>query len=176
MRKIKKRGQVWIETVIYTLIAFVLIGLVLAFAKPKIEELQDQAILEQSTEMLKSIDSTIVTMGSSGNQRILEVGINEGSLIIDGKNDKIIFELESGSLYSEPGKEINDGNVIVLTEEKSGYYLVTLTLDYSENYDFKFNEEDAEKTISKASTSYNLYILNKGKGSDSRTVMDVSLG
>ena len=31
----KKEGQVWVETVVYTLIAFVLIGLVLSFAKPK---------------------------------------------------------------------------------------------------------------------------------------------
>lgn len=176
MNKIKKRGQVWIETVIYTLIAFVLIGLVLAFAKPKIEEIQDQAILDQSTEMLKTIDATIITMGSSGNQRILEIGINEGSLIIDGKNDKIIFELESKNMYSEPGKEINDGDVIVLTEEKSGYNLITLTLDYSENYDFKFNGADEEKTINKASTSYNLYILNEGKNSNGKTVMNVSLG
>jgi uncharacterized protein (UPF0333 family) len=35
-----KRGQIWVETVVYTLIALVMIGLVLAFAKPKIEELQ----------------------------------------------------------------------------------------------------------------------------------------
>ena len=38
----KKRGQVWVETVIYTLIALALIGTVLAFVKPKVEEMQDK--------------------------------------------------------------------------------------------------------------------------------------
>ena len=42
------KAQIWIETVIYTLIAFVILGAVLGFAKPKIEELQDKSIIEQS--------------------------------------------------------------------------------------------------------------------------------
>jgi len=67
----QKRGQVWVETVIYTLIAFVMIGLVLAYAKPKIEELQDKALIEQSIEMMKDIDSTILRMGGAGNQRLI---------------------------------------------------------------------------------------------------------
>lgn len=71
------RAQVWIETVLYTLIAFVMIGLVLAYAKPKIEELQDKTIIEQSIEMLKNIDSTILTIGAPGNQRLIEIGIKK---------------------------------------------------------------------------------------------------
>jgi len=47
MIKSKKKGQVWIETVTYTLIAFVLIGLILAFVKPKIDELQDKALIDR---------------------------------------------------------------------------------------------------------------------------------
>src|SRR4030042_4013421 len=100
-----RSGQVWIETVIYTLIAFVMIGLVLSFAKPKIEEMQDKAILQQSTDMMKQIDSTILTIGASGNQRVLEIGIKEGTLKIDCQNDKMIFEMESKSIYSEPDRK-----------------------------------------------------------------------
>jgi len=80
----RKIGQVWIETVIYTLIAFVMMGLILSYAKPKIEEIQDNALLKQSTEMLKTIDSTILTMGAAGNQRTPGVTIKKGSLTIDG--------------------------------------------------------------------------------------------
>ena len=50
-----KRGQIWVETMVYTLIAFALIGLVLAFVKPKIQETQDKAIIEQSVNILKDI-------------------------------------------------------------------------------------------------------------------------
>lgn len=169
------RGQVWIETVIYTLIAFVMIGLVLSYAKPKIEELQDRAILQQSTEMMKQIDSTILTMGGAGNQRILELGIKEGSLKLDCINDKIIFELQSKSLYSEPDKQINDGNIIVLTQKKTGYNLVTLTRDYSADYNLKFEGNKILKVISKASNPYKLLILNEGGDANGKTIMNMSL-
>jgi len=175
MKRLDRKGQVWIETVIYTLIAFVMIGLVLSFARPKIEELQDQAILQQSTEMMKQIDTTILTMGAAGNQRILEIGIKEGNLRIDCDDDQMIFELESQSIYSEPGKEITDGNIVILTEKRSGYNLVSLRRNYSERYDLKFEGKEEVKVISKASTSYKLTILNEGEGTDDRVIMNMSI-
>ncbi len=170
-----KHGQVWVETVIYTLIAFVMIGLVLSYARPKIEELQDQAILQQSTDMMKQIDSTILTMSGAGNQRILEIGIKEGNLKIDALNNKMIFELETKNLYSEPGKAINDGDIVILTEKKTGYNLVSLTRDYSDNYDLKFMGKDELKVISKASTPYKLFIVNEGEDSNQKIVLNISL-
>ena len=47
------RGQVWIETVIYTLIAFALIATALTYIKPKIEEIQDKAIVENMIALQK---------------------------------------------------------------------------------------------------------------------------
>ena len=76
-----KRGQVWVETVIYTLIAFTLMGLVLAFVVPKIEETQDRGIIEQSIQVLQDIDSLIRNLGGPGNQRTPEIGISKGTLI-----------------------------------------------------------------------------------------------
>ncbi len=169
------RGQVWIETVIYTLIAFVMIGLVLAFARPKIAELQDRSLLQQSTDMLKQLDSTLLSMAGAGNQRILEIGIKKGDLIIDGLNDEIIFEMQSKSVYSEPGKFINDGSVIVSTEKKSGYNLVTLMLNYTGNYNIKFEGKDEAKTVSQASTPYKLSIVNEGVDSNGKTIMNMTL-
>jgi hypothetical protein len=173
--KLNKLGQVWIETVIYTLIAFVMIGLVLSFARPQIEKLQDQAILQQSTEMLKYIDSIILSMGVTGNQRIIELQIKAGDLKIDGENDKFVFELESKNVYSEPGKNISDGSVTILTEQKSGFNLVTLTTDYSKNYNIKYNGKDETKIISKASTPYKLLISNEGKDANGKTLLNMSI-
>lgn len=170
-----RKGQVWIETVIYTLIAFVMIGLVISYARPKIEELQDRAILEQSTQMIKEIDSTILAMGAAGNQRVLEIGVKKGVLKIDCPTDKMIFEMESRGVYSEPGKEINDGNIIILTQKKSGYNLVTLTRDYgADNYNLKFEGKEEVKILSKASNPYKLSILNEGD-SEGRTLLNMSV-
>jgi type II secretory pathway pseudopilin PulG len=171
----KKGGQVWVETVIYTLIAFVMIGLILAFALPKIQELQDRAILRQSTQLLKEVESTLFSMTVAGNQRILEIGVRKGELKIDGVNDKVFFELESKDVYSEPGEIINDGSVIVLTEKRSGYSLVKLTSDYSDSYNITFQKQDSLKTLSKASTPYKLTLLNMGKDANSKIIMNIEL-
>jgi type II secretory pathway pseudopilin PulG len=168
-------GQVWIETVIYTLIAFVMIGLILSFVNPKIQQLQDQAILQQSTTLMKTIDSTILAMGAAGNQRILEIDIKKGDLKIDGVKDQLVFEMQSQALYSEPGKVITDGNIQILTQKESGYNLVTLTRDYSSDYDIKVDGADTVKTLSTTSTSYQLSILNEGEASDGRTILNMSV-
>ncbi len=175
MKKRMKKGQVWIETIIYTLIAFVMIGLVLSYARPKIEELQDNALLKQSTDMMKQIDTTILTLGGPGNKRILEIGIKKGTLNIDGINEKIFFEMESQSVYSEPGTNISDGAITVLTQKRSGYNVVTLTLMY-DKYNIKFEGEDELRQISKSSTSYKLSISNEGKDANDKTILDISLG
>ena len=162
-----KRGQVWIETVMYTLIAFAIMGLVLAYAKPKIEELQDKAIIEQSILMLKDIDSTLLTMGSAGNQRIIEISIKKGNLKIDGIQDKIIFEMESRLSYSEPSttetpKIISNGNIEIETRKSGKFNAITLTRNFYNNYNITNNKKDEVKTISKAPVAYTLKISNRG--------------
>jgi hypothetical protein len=169
-----KKGQIWVETVIYTLIAFVMIGLVLAYAKPKIEELQDKSIIEQSIGMMKDIDSTILTIGCAGNQRAIELGIKKGVLKIDGVNDLIIFEIESKHTYSEPGIDIIDGNLIIHTEKMGKFNIVNLTRDYSEGYDIKYQGRDELKLISKSSIPYRMFISNKG--GENKIVIDVRIG
>jgi hypothetical protein len=167
-----KRGQVWIETVIYTLIALVMIGAVLSFVKPKIEELQDKAIIEQSIGMVKEIDSTILTMGGPGNQRIIELGIKKGILKIDGESDKIIFEIKSRHTYSEPGTDIPNGNLIIHTKKTGKLNIVTLTRDYSEDYNITYQGKDELKSITKASTPYKFFISNNG---GEKTVIDIEV-
>lgn len=115
-------------------------------------------------------------MGGAGNQRILEIGIKEGDLKLDCVNNKIVFELESQSLYSEPGKNISDGDVVVLTQKRTGYNLVTLTRDYSSQYNLKFNGDKILKVISKASNPYKLLILNEGEDTNGKIIMNMSLG
>lgn len=159
-----KKAQVWVETVIYTLIAFVLIGAVLAFVKPKIEEMQDNAIIEQSLGMLKEIDAIIFSVkGTSGNVRIVDVIIKKGSLTIDSENNKLIFEIDSRKEYSQPGETIQKDNIAILTEKKGEYNKITLEISYSGKYDIRFDENTkGEKILNKAPTPYKLSIGNLG--------------
>jgi|TARA_B100000315_G_C14132542_1_gene387556 type II secretory pathway pseudopilin PulG len=167
----KKRGQIWIEVVIYTLIALSLIGAVLAFITPKIGEIQDKAIIEQSITMMQNIDTVIssVAIGGPGNKRIIDLGIKKGALTIDAQKDEFVFEMESEYEYSQLGEEINIGDIIALTEEIGSLNKITLKMNYSE-YDLTYNGKNETKLITKASTPYKLSIENKG---GTKTIIEI---
>lgn len=173
--KKNKRGQVWIETVIYTLIAFAIIGLVLSFVKPEIQELQDKALIDQSIGVIKDIHSRILEVNDmgDGNKRKIEIGIKKGILKIDAVNDMIYFEIESAYVYSQPGKEVYYGNTKVYTEKIGKLNKVTLTQNYNNTYNITYQGEDKLKSLNKAATPYTLYISNKG---GDPTIIDLELG
>ena len=158
----KKRGQIWVETMIYTLVAFALIAAVLFFVKPKVEEIQDHALIEQSLEVMKYFDSTILELSQSvsGNKREIEIGIKKGTLEIDGVNNKIIFEMESKYEYSEPGETFLESSLNILTEKIGDENKITISKEY--DYDLKFNNLDESKLISASSTPYTIFVSNKG--------------
>ena len=166
MLKFKKtnRAQVWVETVIYTLIGFALIAAVLTFAKPKIEEIRDKAIIEQSISLMKDLDNTIIEIvqGGSGNKRVLETSIKKGEMTIDSIEDKIIFKIDGKYLYSEIGKEIQDGNLVIKTEKLGNLNRVTLERNY-EDYNITFNGKEENKIITKGATPYKISLWNRGE-------------
>lgn len=172
-----QRGQIWVETVIYTLIALVMIGIVLSVVKPRIEESQDKAIIEQSMNLIGDINSIILDIKrASGNQRIVELGIKKGILRIDGVEDKIIFEIESRYEYSEPGEEIIDDTtgIIINTKKMGEFNNVILTKDYHEDYNLTYEGENKIKSITKSSTPYELSISNKGEEED-KIIIDMRI-
>jgi hypothetical protein len=171
----KKRGQVWVETVIYTLIALTLIAAVLAFAKPKIEESQDKIIIEDSVKLLGRIDSEIISIiqGGEGNQRNLEIVLRKGELLVDGVNDNIVFNIKSLYQYSEPGIEVINGNVKGLTEKIGDENRIKLMLNYS-NYDLKYSDEDKESIINPSSETQRIIISNKGEV-NGKTIINLQL-
>jgi hypothetical protein len=169
----KKRGQVWVETMIYTLVAFTLISSVLFFVKPEIEEIRDQALIEQSIEVMKYLDSTIIglSQGASGNKREIEVGIKKGSFQIDGENNRIIFEIESLHKYSEPGEIYQEGTLNISTESLGDENLITISKAYPLN--LTFNDEDSSKKITAASTPYRIFVSKK-EGSPIKINFEIS--
>lgn len=169
-----RKGQVWVETVVYTLIAFAIIGLVLSFVRPEIEKSQDKSIIQQSIGIMESIDEKILNIKNiPGNKRELELSIREGSLTIDGIEDKIFFEMESQHKYSEPGTPIKEGDLTVFTREKGDLYLVNITRNYT-NYDLTYAGSDEVKKIQSAPSAYKLVISNE-KEEDGKIVMDFDL-
>ena len=170
-----RRGQIWVETVIYTLIAFSLMGLVLAFVIPKIEETRDRGIIGQSIGVLQDIDSLIRNLGGPGNQRILELGINKGSMTIDAINDRIFFEMESRDQYSQPGENVSVGKITVNTKGEGKINIVTLTLDYTGEYNINYQGQEEIKTISKAPVPYSISISDRGADAAGKTIINIEV-
>lgn len=169
------KAQIWIETVVYTLIALIMIGAVLSFVRPKIEELQDKAIIEQSVKILENINNIILSIKDiPGNQRLLELGIKKGVIKIDGAQNKIIFEIKSMYAYSEPGEKYSKGKLEVYTEKKGKFNIITLTLDYNGKYNITFKDQDELKLMTKSPTPYKILISNKGK-IENKTVIDLEI-
>ena len=158
------KGQVWVETVTYTLIAIVMIGLVLSFAKPKIEELQDKTIVEQSVQMLKEFDLVVkgVGEGAIGNTRKIETTLKKGSIKIMPANDSLVFEMKSRYQYSQPKQIYHEGALAIYTDTDGKYFPITITLNYSGNYNITYNSMENQKIISKSSTPYEIFVSKKG--------------
>lgn len=175
MKRVCKKGQVWVETVIYILIAFVMIGLVLSFVKPKIEELRDKAVIEQTIEIMNNLDGILSDIVIPGNKRIVEVGIRKGQMQILSLNDTIIFEIESAYIYSEPGESISLGDINVTTEERGKYHLVTLKRDYFSMYNLTYQNLEIQKTFTASTVPYKLVVSNEGSGTSNITKINFDL-
>lgn len=161
-----RRGQVWIETVIYTLIGLALMGLVLAILTPKIKDFRDRAVIEQSIDSLNVIDSKInEILDAPGNKRKIELAIDKGKFAINATKDTIYFVIdESSTRYSEPGVSLEIGRVNVTTVETGEKYRVTLEVNYLYNLTFDGDLGDKPELIEFSPTSlpYKFFVENKG--------------
>lgn len=164
-----RKGQIWVETVIYTLIGLVLIGIVLAVVTPKINEYKDRALIEQTMEAMNVMDSKIgeVIKEGVGNKRVVDFRVRRGSLYFDLENDEIIFELNNSKVvYSEPGKEVDIGRISVLTTEQNSKNSVQLKMKY--NSDLRMNRRGESEIntgtekFTAASTPYKFFFEHSG--------------
>ncbi|MEM4230513.1 MAG: hypothetical protein QXF25_01420 [Candidatus Pacearchaeota archaeon] len=165
----KKKGQVWIETVLYTLIGLAIIGVLLALIKPSIDQKKDELVLTQAMEILNGIDYNIaeVEYRGVGNSRIVQFSLKKGQLFINGKEDEIRFFMDSKHMFSEPGTEITIGKIKALTEEKAKKrYNVTLAIAYKPVVNITINDKDEGKVLQASSTPYNIIVINKGRNID----------
>lgn len=164
----KKRGQVWIETVLYTLIGLALMGLALGFIMPKINEARDRSLVEQAISSLSEFDGKIneVIQTGAGNVRQTEFLMKKGELYINSSNDEVLMILSGLSKpYSEPGIEIDIGRIKVKSEVGQKTSQVYLRTVYSMNVNITYREIDADKKFTPASTPYKFFIENKGSSS-----------
>lgn len=167
-----KCGQIWIETVIYTLIGLAIIGLVLTIAKPEIDAKKDEIAIEQAIEALTNIDNKIrVVFGSSvGNRRAVELMITDGEFMIDMGADKLSWTVDSSFLYSEEDVVVPVGKIDVTTSRNDPWE-VKLETHYGVDLQFE-SGNDGVKSFLPSPTPYKLTIENSGENSEGNLVVN----
>lgn len=160
-----KHGQVWIETVLYTLIGIALIGVALGFIMPKINQAKDRALVEQTIQSLNILDERIITVSDGGpaNSRRYDLTMKRGELIFNGTGDEIIFTINDLSYaYSEPGISFPYGRIRLFSEKLGKNYKTVLTLSYNESLDITYSGSEEIKKFTPASVPYQFLITNRG--------------
>ncbi|MEK6918817.1 MAG: hypothetical protein AABW73_02150 [Nanoarchaeota archaeon] len=161
-----KKGQVWIETVIYLLIGLGVIGVLLAFIKPQIDEAIDKNIIEKSIDSLNKIDSLISEISYvPGNSRTIILALKKGSLFINTTADTIKITVpNSKHEYSEIGRtiEIPGTRIQALTNKTGEVTTISLVMNYNITTNITHNEREENAEFKASETSYNLIVRNLG--------------
>ena len=146
---LSKKGVVWVSTVLYILISLAVLSIVLVSVQPMINKSRDKAVLLQSENMLKEIDSTIMEVSDNeGTILNSDVKISRGNLIINSSGDKVMFELkDSGYQYGEENKLVKIGKIYSLTTKISGKWQVLMYIDYSGTYNLTYAGSESSKTL-----------------------------
>ncbi len=154
-----KRGQIWVETVIYTLIGLAIIGLVLAGALPKINQKKDEMAIGRSIEALGSIDNKVYEVQrAAGNRRVVNLEVRKGVFNVNPDENSISWVLDSSFPYSEVGETVPFGNMEITTSSNGAEYEVELKLTY--NIDLVY--DGGLKQFNIASIPYRVIIENTG--------------
>lgn len=166
MKKINKKAQIWVETVIYTLIGLGIMAMILTVITPKIKQINDKSTLEQTITLLNDLNTKInAVQVSAGNVREFGIRIKKGELTIDPEKESIYYVMpETKLLFSEVGIPVNYGNInITTTETNKKTYNIRLDLNYNPNIiNMTFNSKESKKVLSSAPTEYTLLIKNNG--------------
>lgn len=159
-----RSGQIWVETVVYTLIGLALIGLVLAILTPKIKEFRDRSIIEQTIESLNVFDSKINdVLDAPGNKRKVEFTLERGRFIVNSSGDTLQFVLdESNVRYSEPGVSLDVGRINITTEALTEKYIITLRLHYPYNITYDGEDNEISSEFTPVSIPYDFFVENRG--------------
>ena len=132
-----KRGDIWISAVLYIALGVMVLTIILAAGLPVIEKMKDQYTISQTKELMFRIDESIryVYSQAPGAQIPLKTRISRGDIEVNQDQDTIIWTFTSKTVKSEPGIEVQEGNLIILTEETtvSNRYDIILKLNYT-NY------------------------------------------
>jgi len=160
---LNNKAQVWIETVIYTLIGLTIITIIISAATPQIEKIKDKGIVTNMFGVLDDLDSKIsAVMQAEGAIRNVPIVMSKGSLEINSSDNFLRYTLDNTRLeLSEPGEEIIQANIKIKTERMGSRFRIILTREYND-LNITFNNENVLRTLRGGGAAHSLVIQNIG--------------
>ncbi len=170
----KKRGEIWVSFVLYVLISLAVLSMIFAAIKPRIDEAQDKAIVEQTVIMFNDLNEAVKTASlSSGTVIKRELKITKGDLFIYNmtntnaniNNGSIQFIIYDTSLkYSEVNVPLSIGDIKILTQETKSKdkYNINLTMTFKDKQIFVGDGDKEFKQFISSPVNYRLFIKNEG--------------
>ncbi len=168
------KGQVWLETVIYTLIGLSILGVILALVTPKIQETKDKAVIDQSLSLLDDLSRTIDEIKFvPGNSWPVQLKFEKGVFVVDGEGDEVYFLFEDSKVaYSEIGETITRGKITIETTRAGKEIKVKLSLRYANALNITSRGEDQLQRFQSAALPYDLFVENVGRDGNGFTVIN----
>lgn len=175
------RGDVWISTVLYTLIGLALIGSLMAMVNPEFARLKDKATIQQTVQSFNVLDDTVIEARKATGTRLNYIlSLDKGTLTIDAANEAIYWQMDSRYQFSEENQTVslNLKNIKATTRPLGGLWNVTLVLDYKDyGLDITANSKKEAKSLSASSLPYSIWIMNNGTtiGTPKKQKIDFSI-
>ena len=172
------KAQIWIETVVYTLIGLSIIAVILALVTPKIQETKDKALIDQSVTLLDELSKQIDQIRfTPGNSWPVNIKFDKGKFIVNGEQDTLLFIFEDSKIkYTENGQNIVRGRVNIKTTIINKEIQVELLLNYSRIVNVTFDGTDKTRSFASASLPYDFFMESAGRDENKLMIIDFTGG
>ncbi|MEM4397302.1 MAG: hypothetical protein QW757_01600 [Candidatus Woesearchaeota archaeon] len=156
-RNIKKKSQIWVSVIIYTLVSVLALTIVLNTGMPIINELRERASFNKIKDNMLFLDNTIndISKQAEGSQQNVFFDVKEGEIYF--KDDSLIWEIETSNniLKSKTSEKI--GNLIITnsnvqTIEYDSYYIFKNRIK-NDSFEVKINKINSKENPSTINTS-----------------------
>ncbi len=156
-----KKAQVWVETVIYTLVGLSILGLLLVSTKPKLDKMKDESLINQAIESFGIINEKVYEAAQTTGMRVkYDLKIGKGTFVIDAEEDILYWRIPSSLKYSEENIAVELGSTMSIKTVQGDPWLVEVSMPY--NFDIQYDGKNEVKEFIEAGNMYSFTIENEG--------------
>lgn len=109
----KKRAQVWVSALLYTLVAAVSIAFILQAGMPLIEGMRDRSVFTKMKNQMLLLDQQVQQVASEGkgSQRYIPFEVAQGDLLMN--DDGLQWQMKTEAKIVEPRSSYKVGNLLI---------------------------------------------------------------